>query len=148
AGELWRQCSRRSRAESEEDGNNAPTWRPLVVIANDGRAASWGVGTGIVVGLRRGGCDEVDSGTLSGPATDFAVHHLRADAGLRMTGAGCPASWCGVDVIDGQGVPWSLGGRLSTLRSGMDQPVNRRTRRGGDWSHCDIRAAHQAMLSR
>jgi hypothetical protein len=149
ASVLWDDRLRRGRSDDDHPTSSSSRPQgPVVVLGRDGRASSADVSTGAAIGLRRMGCHVVDAGVLSGPALDVAVDHLRADAGVRITGAGRPAAWSGLDVVGSPLAPWSLEGRLARVRERFPHPPGRPTRVGGRLSSCDVRELRRAQLVR
>lgn len=105
--------------------------RPTVVVARDERLASVDLLSGVSSGLRRMGCDIVDVGRVSAPCFRFTVSHLSAAAGVQVTGNGQPASWTGLDLVGGDGLPWSQPGQLERIEKRLASPRSRPTRTAG-----------------
>src|SRR5262249_47979315 len=83
---------------------------PCVVLAHDERPSSPDVVTGVGQSLRRMGCQVVDIGLATRPCLVFAVDHLRAAAGVHVTGAGCDPGWTGLDFLSRGTLPCSSPG--------------------------------------
>lgn len=148
-GVLWEAAPRRGRSD-DEFGSLAetPSRGPTVVVTRDGTPASPDLSCGLVRGLRRMGCHVVDAGVASGPTSAFAVYHLRADAGVHVTGAGGPRGASGCDLIDSTGVPWSRPGRLDRVRELYQSPAGRPQRRGGGFQSLEILASTRVECQR
>ncbi len=85
---------------------------PVVVIGQDTRPAARDLLAGAIAGLVRSGCQVIETGITSDACLRFAVEHLQADAGLRVTGDGHPSTWIGLDGIAAGGRPLSRGAGL------------------------------------
>ncbi len=119
---------------------------PTVVIGQDSRASSPDLCVGISTSLRTMGCEVVDVGRVSGPCLTFAVEHLQAEAGLYVTGSGCPLSWTGIDIVGAGGIPWSTNGTLEDIERRYNGDVPRPTRRGGSQRFFDASVPYRASL--
>lgn len=172
ADRLWEAQPLIGRLPADEDETLAPaivpalvtlTHRPTVVLGHDARPSSPDLTVGISGALRRMGCEVVDVGRVTAPCHTFAVDHLQADAGLFVTGSGCPARWAGIDLLGPRGVPWSLGDRLAitdvsspeaSAQQGTLQDIERRflggiqrpTRHGGSLRYFDADLSYRANL--
>ena len=102
---------------------------PTIVVGYDERSTSPDIFTGVVQGLERMSCQIIDIGLRTQPCLSFAVHHLSADAGFYVTGAGCDPAWTGFDIRLKHGLPAdpSFFERWSALRR---QPISRPSRTG------------------
>ncbi len=78
---------------------------PQVVIGHDDRPSSPDIVTGIAKTLRRMGCQVIDIGLVTRPCFWFAVDHLRASAGIHVTGSGCNPAWTGLDFVAAGAMP-------------------------------------------
>jgi len=126
---LWEQHPLIAREESE-----LPSGRrrgPAVVIGHDSRPSSPDTVIGAASALRRMGCQVIDIGVTSAPCLWFAVDHLRAAAGVHVTGHGCGPASTGLDFIESPAIPWSRGGMLDRLQERFEQSIARPTRSGG-----------------
>jgi phosphomannomutase len=81
---------------------------PVVVVGYDSRPHSPEIVHGLGLGLRRLGCRVVDIGRVSSPCFRFAVSHFSAALGAYVTGGSGGPEWTGFDVVDEQGVPWTI----------------------------------------
>ncbi len=140
AGELWNNVPlatlRRSVVLNPDDDETAlapeivvssRTAGPTIVIGYDERSNSPDIFTGVVQGLERMSCQIIDIGLRTQPCLDFAVHHLSADAGLYVTGAGCDPAWTGFDVRLKHGLPADLP-FLERWQAARRHPISRPSR--------------------
>ncbi len=152
ADRLWADrplIGRTDRPVEEEAAPLLPNRRaagPAVVIGQDSRASSPDLCVGISASLRTMGCEVVDVGRVSGPCIAFAVEHLQAEAGLYVTGSGCPSSWTGIDIVGAGGIPWSMNGTLEDIQRRSNGDVPRPTRRGGSQRFFDASVPYRASL--
>jgi phosphomannomutase len=100
---------------------------PTIVIGYDERSNSPDIFTGVVQGLERMSCQIIDIGLRTQPCLSFAVHHLSADAGLYVTGAGCDPAWTGFDVHLKYGLP-ADSGFLERWNTTRQSPISRPSR--------------------
>lgn len=70
-----------------------------VVIARDGRVSSPTLACALADGLVASGCTVVNVGLGPTPMLGFAVHHLKADAGVMVTGSHSPGAWNGFRFV-------------------------------------------------
>lgn len=126
---------------------------PIIVLGHDGRPASPDLCVGVSGSLRRMGCEVIDVGRVSAPCHAFAVEHLQADAGLFVSGSGCPGQWTGLDLVGPRGVPWSMGadagkpiGTLADIERRYMVGVSRPTRQGGAQRYFDAAVPYRASL--
>ena len=103
---------------------------PTVVVGYDERPASPDILTGVILGLRRMSCTVVDVGLTTEPCLAFAVHHLHAEAGIYVTGAGCEPIQIGFDVRLRHGLPPDES-FLNAWEALQRQPIVRRSRSSG-----------------
>lgn len=105
---LRRTVTETSLEESLEEPLPEPPQRrlgPTIVIGYDERPSSPDILTGVALGLERMSCQVIDIGLRTEPCLSFAVHHLSADAGIYVTGAGSEPAWTGFDVRRKHGLP-------------------------------------------
>lgn len=119
---------------------------PLVVIGQDSRASSPDICVGVGASLRKMGCEVVDVGRVSRPCLTFAVDHLKAAAGIYVTGSGGPDSWTGLDILGEKGIPWSMNGTLADIERRSQKDVPRPTRGGGTQRFFDASLPYRASL--
>lgn len=145
---LWEQLGR--RGHSDDDRIDAATHRagPEIVVGRDARTSAADIACGVVQGLRRMGCRVVDLGCVSRPTIDFGVYHLRASAGLYVTGQGSHAAMTGLDVVGRDGIPWSEPGRLALVRERLRTVIGRPTRHGGTLRTLDAETPQRAEFQR
>ena len=126
AGLLWEDSPRIGRNETPRK----PTRRagPAVVIGHDERPSSPDIVTAAAAALRLAGCQVIDIQATTKPCCWFAVEHLRAAAGIFVTGAGCDPSWTGMDFVLRDGLPMSLGNRLEELQQRSERHICRPAR--------------------
>ncbi len=100
---------------------------PQVVIGHDDRPSSPDIVTGIAKTLRRMGCQVIDIGLVTRPCFWFAVDHLRATAGIHVTGSGCNPAWTGLDFVGAGAIPIERGNQLQDIadryESGYQRPL-------------------------
>ena len=122
---------------------------PVVVVGQDERPSSMDIVTGIAKVLRRMGCHVIDVGLTTRPCFWFAVDHLRAAAGMHVTGSGCDPAWTGLDIVGAGAVPISQDDQLGEIERRMTRGFSRPLRQaagqrtfhaaalyeGGLWKH-------------
>lgn len=115
------------------DADSVPARRsgPSVVVGYDERPAAPDIFAGVILGLRRMGCQVIDIGLTTRPCFRFAVHHLAAAAGVYITGAGCDPAWIGFDVAGRAGIPFDPNVDLPRLEVAAQQDLMRPTRLAG-----------------
>ncbi len=104
---------------------------PAVVVAHDERPSSPDIVTGVAQALRRMGCQVIDIGLATRPCWMFAINHLRAAAGVQVTGAGCDPGMIGLDFVGKGGIPCSAPGELSRIAERFNAGYSRPSRRPG-----------------
>ena len=119
---------------------------PTVVIAHDERPSSPDLVMGVAATLRRMGCRVIDVGPTTRPEFVFAVHHLRSDGGVYVTGAGCDPAWSGLEFAGQDGAPWSLGGKLDSVQARFITGVARPSRSPGSQRLFSITQPYEACL--
>jgi len=91
-----------------------PHRTPRVVAGHDNRPSSPGLAAGLIAGLRGGGVDVVDIGTVPTPLVYWAEKTMGTDGGIQVTGSHNPAEWNGIKMtLQGRSV-W--GERIQELR--------------------------------
>lgn len=94
-----------------------------VVVGYDGRSSSPDIFVGVTAAIREMGLSVIDIGRCTAASIQEAARSLQGCAGIMfVTGAGMPASWAGLDVMDahGESVPvvWKdFGVRLQHVTS-------------------------------
>jgi phosphomannomutase len=119
---------------------------PLIVIAHDERPSSPDIATGVGQALRRMGCQVVDIGLTTRPCFMFAIAHLTARGGIMVTGAGCDPGWTGLDFVDHDGIPCSVGGGLDGIDERLRSGYSRPSRRPGSHSTFQASVPYEAGL--
>ena len=78
---------------------------PVVVVGRDNRPSGERLAAGVRRGIASAGATAVDVGRLPTPALYFAVHHLKADGGVQITGSHNPPEFNGFKmVVQGESV--------------------------------------------
>ena len=110
---IFREYDIRGVADRDLDATVAPalaraigTWlhrqgRRTAALGRDCRASSPRLHEAVVSGLRQSGLDVVDIGIVPTPLLYFAVHHLKADGGVMITGSHNPAEQNGFKICSG-----------------------------------------------
>lgn len=80
----------------EELAVNTP---PRVAIGRDGRLSSPELAEKLAQGLAQGGARVDDVGLVPSPGLYFAMHHLKTDAGIMITGSHNPADYNGMKMV-------------------------------------------------
>ena len=128
--------------------NPQNTSGPVVVVGHDTRPAARDLLAGVLSALVRSGCRAVEIGPVSDDCFRFAVHHLEADAGIRVTGDGHPSWWIGLDAVAAGGRPLSRGAGLDTWESAAGSQLPRPTRHAGSRRSFQATEVYQATLKR
>ena len=128
--------------------NPQNTSGPVVVVGHDTRPAARDLLAGVLSALVRSGCRAVEIGPVSDDCFRFAVHHLEADAGIRVTGDGHPSWWIGLDAVTAGGRPLSRGAGLDTWESAAGSQLPRPTRHAGSRRSFQATEVYQATLKR
>ena len=128
--------------------NPQNTSGPVVVVGHDTRPAARALLAGVLSALVRSGCRAVEIGPVSDDCFRFAVHHLEADAGIRVTGDGHPSWWIGLDAVAAGGRPLSRGAGLDTWESAAGSQLPRPTRHAGSRRSFQATEVYQATLKR
>jgi phosphomannomutase len=135
----------RSGASSLDEAVSRRRSRPTVVIGYDERPASPDILTGVALGLKRMSCQVIDVGLTTSPCLAFAVHHLEADAGLHVTGAGCEPGWTGFDARLRHGLPPDVG-FLDRWQAVCGEPISRPSRSSGSLRAFPAAVPYEANL--
>ncbi len=78
---------------------------PVLAVGRDNRPSGETLAQGVRQGIVDAGATVVDVGMVPSPALYFAVHHLKADGGLQVTGSHNPPEFNGFKmVLDGDSV--------------------------------------------
>lgn len=72
---------------------------PVVCVGRDNRPSGGALAAAVREGIAAAGGTAIDVGELPTPALYFAVHHLRADAGLQVTGSHNPPEFNGFKMV-------------------------------------------------
>jgi len=75
-----------------------PDRTPRTVVGRDNRLSSPALADALIEGLRAGGVDVVDIGTVPTPLVYWAERVLGTDAGIQITGSHNPAEWNGIKM--------------------------------------------------
>ncbi len=126
---LWEAVPLTARRSSS--GSVVKRSGPMVGIGYDERPASPVLFAMVADSLRMMGCEVVDLGQLSRACFIFAVDHLQAAGGVLVTGAGCDASWNGLDLVSDGAMPLSFGTGLEEGERRLQDGYSRPTRRAG-----------------
>lgn len=125
-----------------------PRSSPVVVVGHDTRPAARDLLAGVLAALVRSGCRALEIGSVSDACFRFAVDHLQADAGVRVTGDGHPESWIGLDAVAGRGRPVSRGAGLDGWETAAETGHPRPTRRSGHRRSFQATDVYEATLKR
>lgn len=117
-----------------------------ILVGHDARASSPDLMVGVVIALRRWGCEIADLCQLSRAAFDFAVDRFRPDLGLYVTGGVAPGTWNGLDILDGNGLPWSRADRLGLLNAPGPTPPRRASGHPGAYRPVEISTEFAASM--
>ncbi|HAB14405.1 MAG TPA: hypothetical protein DCE47_22200 [Planctomycetaceae bacterium] len=121
---------------------------PVVVVGHDMRPAARDLLAGVLSALVRSGCRAVEVGPVSDACFRFAVNHLEADAGIRVTGDGHPSWWIGLDAVAAGGRPLSRGAGLDAWETAAGSRHPRPTRQAGSRRSFQATEVYQATLKR
>ena len=151
---LWERTPRRILMEGEPTTGMGVSRRvgPTVVIGQDERPSSPDILSGVAMALRRCGCQVVDVGIATTACFWYGVHHLQAAAGIYVTGAGCGASWTGLDVVDRGARPVSADASeqdsltLAQVETRLREGFSRPTRTGGSQRSFQAAIPYEAGL--
>jgi len=121
---------------------------PVVVVGHDTRPAARDLLAGVLAGLVRSGCRALEIGSVSDACFRFAVDHLQADAGIRVTGDGHPESWIGLDAVSAKGRPLSRNAGLEAWEHAADNGHPRPTRIAGHRRAFQATEVYEATLRR
>lgn len=127
---LWEAVPLTARSSSAP-GTIVKRSGPLVGIGYDERPASPVLFAMVADSLRMMGCEVVDLGQVSRACFMFAIDHLQAAGGVLVTGAGCEASWNGLDLVGEGALPLSYGTGLEEVERRLQDGYSRPTRRAG-----------------
>jgi len=121
---------------------------PMVVVGHDTRPAARDLLAGVLAALVRSGCRALEIGSVSDACFRFAVDHLQAHAGIRVTGDGHPESWIGLDAVAGRGRPLSRGAGLDAWENAAETGHPRPTRNAGHRRAFRATEVYEATLRR
>jgi len=77
--------------------------RGTVVLGRDSRSSGPVIAAAVRAGLRACGCEVIDLGMVTTPATGLMVRELGARGGVVITASHNPAAWNGIKFLVGQG---------------------------------------------
>lgn len=72
---------------------------PVLAVGRDNRPSGDALATGVRQGITDAGGTAVDVGMVPSPALYFAVHHLKTDGGLQVTGSHNPPEFNGFKMV-------------------------------------------------
>lgn len=72
---------------------------PVLAVGRDNRPSGEALATGVRQGITDAGGTAVDVGMVPSPALYFAVHHLKTDGGLQVTGSHNPPEFNGFKMV-------------------------------------------------
>ena len=72
---------------------------PVLAVGRDNRPSGDALATGVRQGIADAGGTAVDVGMVPSPALYFAVHHLKTDGGLQVTGSHNPPEFNGFKMV-------------------------------------------------
>ncbi|MBT8488587.1 MAG: phosphomannomutase/phosphoglucomutase [Gemmatimonadetes bacterium] len=76
--------------------------RPRIVVGHDNRESSPTLADGLIRGLRAGGADVLDVGTVPTPVLYWSEVTFEAHAGVQITGSHNPPEWNGIKMTAGR----------------------------------------------
>lgn len=91
------------RAFGSQLRDDLDSQRPRLTLGRDNRPSSQQLATAVAEGAREAGISVVDVGLVPTPALYFATHHLRADAGIEITGSHNPPEYNGFKMLTARG---------------------------------------------
>ena len=121
---------------------------PLFVVGHDSRPASRDLLAGVLAALVRSGSRALEIGNVSDACFRFAVDHLQADAGIRVTGDGQRQSFVGLDAVTRHGLPLSRRAGLENWETAADNRHPRPARRAGHRRAFQATDVYEATLKR
>jgi len=117
--------------------------RPATLaVGRDNRPSGESLLAALVEGLAGAGTRVLDVGLVPTPALYFAIHHLRADGGVQVTGSHNPPEMNGFKMVLG-GLPFA-GDDIQALRARIERD-RFATGRGSHATH-DVLAAYRAEI--
>ncbi len=72
---------------------------PVIAVGRDNRPSGTALARGVQLGIQAAGATAIDVGMLPTPALYFAVHHLRTDGGVQVTGSHNPPEFNGFKLV-------------------------------------------------
>ncbi|MBY0356288.1 MAG: phosphomannomutase/phosphoglucomutase [Rickettsiales bacterium] len=82
-------------------GERKNTSHPVIAVARDGRLSSPALSSALMQGMQSAGARVIDTGLGPTPMLYFAVYHLKADAGIMVTGSHNPPTHNGFKMTTG-----------------------------------------------
>lgn len=135
---LWEATPLEIREPESNSATISKRLGPQVVIGHDDRPSSPDLVTGVAKTLRRMGCHVIDIGLATRPCFWFAVDHLKAAAGIHVSGSGCDPAWTGLDFVGAGAIPIERDNRLPEIAArhaaGYQRPM--RQSAGQRTFHC------------
>ncbi len=114
-----------------------------VSVGRDCRLHSPRLAARLMAGLRQGGIDVIELGTVSSPMQYFSLHHCQVDGGIMITGSHNPPEYNGLKISWGQST--LHGDDIQELRAIATEPLHPAPEMGRLTS-LDITAAYQKTV--
>jgi phosphomannomutase/phosphoglucomutase len=115
---------------------------PVLVAGRDNRPSGETLGPALIAGLVASGVAVRDVGLVATPTLYFAIHHLRADGGVQVTGSHNPPEMNGFKMVLG-GLPLA-GDGIQALRERIER--ERYVTGSGSLTRHDVGAAYEAEV--
>ena len=111
--------SRLAATPAHAGGSDGPAdaRRGRVVVGRDNRPTSPALADALIAGLRSGGVDVIDIGTVPTPMVWWAEKTMGLDGGIQITGSHNPSEWNGIKIDESffDALNRKLGAELLTL---------------------------------
>jgi phosphomannomutase/phosphoglucomutase len=118
---------------------------PALTVGRDNRPSGEALAAALIEGLMATGAKVLGVGLLPTPTLYFAIHHLRADGGVQITGSHNPPEFNGFKMVLG-GLPFA-GDDIQGLRRRIERDAFA-TGRGVIESHAVLEAYHREVAGR
>jgi phosphomannomutase / phosphoglucomutase len=118
---------------------------PSLAVGRDNRPSGERLAAALIDGLVATGTRVLGVGLVPTPTLYFAIHHLRADGGVQITGSHNPPEFNGFKMVLG-GLPFA-GDDIQGLRTRIERDAFA-TGRGGIESHSVLEAYHNEVVGR
>jgi phosphomannomutase/phosphoglucomutase len=115
---------------------------PTLAVGRDNRPSGDALSAALIDGLRATGTNVIAIGVVPTPTLYFAIHHLKADGGVQITGSHNPPEFNGFKMVL-QGLPFA-GSDIQALRSRLQ--ADRFARGRGTLASEAVLAAYQAEI--